>query len=238
MIRHVIGVSGGKDSVALALRLQEIGDHDYEFLCTPTGDELPEMFAWWDRLERILGKPLIRVTNPKAPTLKHLIQIQNALPNHQQRWCTRLLKIEPTIAWCIKNAPVVMYVGLRADEDEREGIYGNYVQSEFPFREWGWGIDHVWMYLSMRGLDGCIPVRTDCARCYAQRLGQWKSLKVNHPEIYEDACQDEDNTNHTFRSDKRDTWPAGLRALGAEFDSGRKIRGENKQRPACRVCSL
>jgi 3'-phosphoadenosine 5'-phosphosulfate sulfotransferase (PAPS reductase)/FAD synthetase len=78
------------------------------------------MFAWWDRLERILQKPLIRVTNLKAPSLKHLIQIQNALPNHRQRWCTRILKIEPTIAWCVKNAPVTMYVGLRADEDERE----------------------------------------------------------------------------------------------------------------------
>ena len=236
-MRHVVGLSGGKDSVALALRLQERGEQDYEFLCTPTGDELPEMFAWWGRLEVILDKPLIRVNNPKAPTLKHLIQIQNALPNHRQRWCTRLLKIEPTIAWCVKNAPVTMYVGLRADESEREGIYGDYVRSKFPFREWGWGIDHVWLYLSMKGLDGCIPERTDCARCYAQRLIQWKSLWVNHPDIYEDACQDEDNTGRTFRSAKRDTWPAGLRALAKEFASGRELRGEKHTTP-CRVCSL
>ena len=44
-MRHVVGLSGGKDSVTLALRLQERGEQDYEFLCTPTGDELPEMFA-------------------------------------------------------------------------------------------------------------------------------------------------------------------------------------------------
>lgn len=236
-MRHVIGLSGGKDSTALALRLQELGEHDYEFLCTPTGDELPEMFAWWDCLEVILQKPLIRIINSKAPTLKHLIQIQNALPNHRQRWCTRILKIEPTIAWCIQNAPVTMYVGLRADEDEREGIYGPYVSSIFPFRQWNWTENHVWLYLFLRGLDGCIPDRTDCARCYAQRLSQWKSLHINHPDIYENSCQDEDNTGRTFRSAKRDTWPAGLRDLAKEFDSGRQLRGEKHSAP-CRVCSL
>jgi Phosphoadenosine phosphosulfate reductase family len=237
-VKHVVGLSGGKDSTALALRLQEIGEHDYDFICTPTGDELPEMIAWWKRLEVLLGKPLIPVTNPKAPNLKSLIQIMHALPNNRQRWCTRMLKIEPTIAYCIRNAPVTMYVGLRADEDEREGIYGEHVHSVFSFREWGWGIDEVWGYLQYRGVADEVPDRTDCARCYDQKLREWKALKVKHPEIYEDACQDEDFAGKTFRSPTRDTWPAGLRELGREFDSGRKIRGGEEPKKSCRVYSL
>ena len=236
-MRHVIGLSGGKDSTALALRLQELNEHDYEFICTPTGDELKPMLDWWNRLEQILGKPIHRINNPKADSLKSLVQIMGALPNHRQRWCTRILKIEPTIAWCIENAPVTMYVGLRADEDEREGIYGPYVNSRFPFREWGWGLKEVWDYLKLREVADCIPTRTDCARCYAQRIGEWFTLWRDSPDVYEDACRDEDRTGHTYRSPSRDTWPASLRELAKEFERGRKIRGGIPTK-ACRVCSL
>lgn len=236
--RHIVGLSGGKDSTALALRLQEVEPRDYEYICTPTGDELPEMEQWWNRLETILGKPLIRITNEKVGSLNNLIQIMQALPNHRQRWCTRMLKIEPTIAWCIRNAPVKLYVGLRADEDEREGIYGDHVHSDFPFRRWGWGIKDVWGYLQQRGLADCIPIRTDCARCYAQRLAEWYRLWRDNPERFWDAAAQEERYNHTFRSPSRDTWPASLKELAKEFESGRKIRGGVEPPRSCRVCSL
>jgi hypothetical protein len=41
---HIISLSGGKDSTAMALRLAEIEPCDYEYLIAPTGNELPEMF--------------------------------------------------------------------------------------------------------------------------------------------------------------------------------------------------
>lgn len=47
----------------------------------------------------------------------------------------------------------------------------------------------------------------------------------------------EDELGHTFRSPGRDTWPADLRSLAKEFDSGRKLR-EYKRATTCRVCSL
>jgi 3'-phosphoadenosine 5'-phosphosulfate sulfotransferase (PAPS reductase)/FAD synthetase len=235
-MRSVIGVSGGKDSVALALRLQEVEPNtNWEYIITPTGDEPPAMVEHWANLERILGKPLTPVLN-KNLTLNGLIQIQKALPNFRQRWCTRILKIEPTIAWCVKNAPVLMHVGLRADEDEREGIYGDYVQSRFPFREWGWGIKEVLGYLEYRGVK--IPKRTDCRRCYHQRISEWRDLLRDDPEAYWEASGQEDTYGHTFRSPGRDTWPSDLASLAKEFESGRKIRGDGKQGTRCRVCSL
>ncbi len=41
--RHIIALSGGKDSTAMALRLAKVEPRDYEYVITPTGDELPEM---------------------------------------------------------------------------------------------------------------------------------------------------------------------------------------------------
>jgi 3'-phosphoadenosine 5'-phosphosulfate sulfotransferase (PAPS reductase)/FAD synthetase len=240
MIRYVVGVSGGKDSTALALRLAEVEPAtDWEYFITPTGDELEPMIEHWAKLEGMLGRPFIRVT-VKERTLNDLIQIHGMLPNFRARWCTRQLKIEPTIAWCVRNSPVLMHVGLRADEDEREGIYGDLVKSRFPFREWGWTIGHVREYLRERDVE--IPSRTDCARCYHQRIAEWRDLWRDYPAIYREAAQQEAEMGHTFRSPGRDTWPVALVDLAKDFERGRKIRGDGRlggrQGELCRVCSL
>ena len=233
--KHVVGLSGGKDSTALALRLVEIEpDRDYEFICNETGDELPEMQEHWKRLEVMLGKPLIRVRHERD--LNEEIEFQGMLPNVFARWCTRILKIEPTIAYMEALPPgSVLYVGLRADEEERRGLYGEDLTVDFPLRRWGWGLKEVVGYLEQRGV--CIPERTDCGKCPYQRLGEWRSLYFNHRAVYMHAVSQEKATGHTFRSPGRDTWPADLESLAKEFESGRKLR-EFKKAASCRVCSL
>jgi len=240
---HVVALSGGKDSTALALRLAEIAPQDYTYICTPTGDELPAMTAHWAKLETLLGKPLTRITNG---TLESWIKHHGALPNWRQRWCTRQLKIEPFLAWLKARPDAIVYVGLRADEEERRGIISNDVDCRFPLREWGWGLAEVKGYLRERGVT--IPRRTDCARCYGQTLLEWYDLWRGHPDIYADAERQEAEIGHTFRSPGRDTWPAPLLDLRLEFAGGRLPRGaaplfpvdddEADEQQACRVCRL
>lgn len=172
-------------------------------------------------------------------TLNGLIEQYQALPNWRQRWCTRVLKIEPCLAFLAQHQPATLYVGLRADEPEREGIYGDAATYRYPLREWEWGVEDVWAYLNERGV--CIPRRTDCARCYDQRLVEWKKLYELYPDIYAEAEAQELAIGATFRSPGRDTWPAPLRELRVEFVNGRKVRGETQydaEKEACRVCSL
>ncbi len=239
---HVIALSGGKDSTAMALRLNEVEPRDYVHVCTPTGDELPEWFDHMRLLSEILGKPVYPVM---GGTLKGLVDKWQALPNWRQRWCTRVLKIEPFAAWMMKQPkPLTSYVGLRADEPERDG--GDYakvpdVNLRFPLREWGWNEADVWAYLEQRGIT--IPERTDCARCFFQTLGEWWRLYKDHPEIYADAEQQETSIGHTWRSPGRDDWPTSLADLRLEFEKGRVPRGNPGQRDLfrgmqCRVCRL
>ena len=118
-VTHVVALSGGKDSTAMALRLAEVEPGPYTYVCTPTGNELPEMFEHWLRLGKMLGSPVVPVM---ASSLADRIEHYGSLPNWRMRWCTRELKIEPFAQWLTAHAPAVAYVGLRADEEPRPGV--------------------------------------------------------------------------------------------------------------------
>lgn len=236
----IVALSGGKDSTALAVRLAELyPQKDFTYICTPTNDELPEMLAHWEKLEEILGKEIVRLTAKKD--LNGLINEFDALPNFRMRWCTRILKIEPALKFYKENPGSTVYVGLRADEPERKGgIYGNDVEQKYPLREWGWGLDEVWNYLDKKQIQ--IPRRTDCARCYHQRLPEWWTLWNEHPALFEDAVQQELKTGRTFRTPGRDSFPAPLIDMRKRFEDGDKPRNLTKYqssvRDRCRACEI
>lgn len=115
-----------------------------------------------------------------------------------------------------------------------EGLYGEYASYRYPLREWGWGLQRVRDYCAERCANP--PVRTDCAVCYGQQIGEWYRLWKDWPEKYAEGERWEEKTGHTFRSPSRDTWPAALRDLRAEFESGRMPK-ERKRVEVCRVCA-
>lgn len=244
-MQHIVPVSGGKDSTALALRLQEIEPRPYQYVITPTGDELPEMIDHWKNLGEMLGSPIKVISSGQS--LQGLIRRWGALPNWRQRWCTRVLKIEPFNEYLWEVAPATVYVGLRADEEGRVGnmLYGKVegITQRYPLQEWGWDVNDVLGFLEKRGVT--IPKRTDCSRCFFQRLGEWWELWAKNPDAYASAEKDEKATGHTFRSPGRDSWPAGLAEMRQKFEKGKYPRGAGQlemfsdRRPdMCRVCSL
>jgi hypothetical protein len=226
-MRHIVALSGGKDSTAMAVRLAESEPRDYEFAITPTGRELPDVQEHWQRLECLLGKALVKVP---APTLVELIVKQMALPNWRMRWCTRLVKIEPFISYAQSAAPATCYVGIRADEvtgdDPREGTDWRGVEGvsqDLPLVRWGWGLPKIRSYLSEKGI--VIPPRTDCDFCFFQRLAEWWRLWRDHIDRYLEAEGYELLTGHTFRSDSRDSWPASLFEMRRLFERGMVPKG-------------
>ncbi len=236
---HIIALSGGKDSSAMALRLMETEPRDYVYICTPTGDELPEMEDHWNKLSRILGKDIIRL---QTTTIYDLIDEFQMLPNWRARWCTRILKIETAQEFYKKVKPAVIYVGLRADEEKRKGnkLFDEDIEQCFPLQKWGWGLSDVNNYLQEKGVK--IPRRTDCAMCFYQRIGEWWNLWKYYPEYFRKISDLEDKIRHTLLSPgKWKNWPHKLSDLAKEFESGRIPRGadvNNEQTGQCRVCSM
>ena len=190
--RHVLGISGGKDSAALAIYIKDQYPelHDkVEYFFTDTGAELKEIYDFLDKLEAYLGKEIIRLSSGK--NFDHWLKIHNEyLPSAQQRWCTLMMKIKPFEAF-VGNDLVVSYIGIRADEN-REGYVSkkDTIKAVFPFIEDGLVRDDIFQILEDTvGIPEYYKwrSRSGCYFCFFQRQDEWLGLKRNHPDLFEKA---------------------------------------------------
>ena len=142
-VKHVLGLSGGRDSAALAVYMrQHHRELDIEYFFTDTGKELPEVYEYLGRLEGFLGKPILRL-NPDRDFDFWLKQYNDFLPSAQTRWCTRQLKLRPFERWLrpllANGTTIYSYVAIRSDEEYREGYSSKHdrLVVRLPFKQAG-----------------------------------------------------------------------------------------------------
>ena len=204
--RHILALSGGKDSSALAVYMSDparwrrtlgLSSEDerdpvpeMEYVFCDTGKELAETYDYLYKLEAYLGREIIRL-NPERGFDHYLEAYGGFLPSPQMRWCTRMLKLKPYEDY-IADDDVVSYVGIRADEN-RSGYISTKpnIRPVFPMKEDGVKRDDVYRILEESGLG--MPEyykwrsRSGCFFCFYQRRSEWVGLKENHPGLYEEA---------------------------------------------------
>lgn len=201
--RHVLGISGGRDSAALAVYMRQTSPElDLEYFFTDTGKELPEVYEFLGRLEGFLGKPILRL-NPDRDFDFWLKEYNNFLPSPQTRWCTRQLKIKPFEAWlrpALAQGEVInSYVAIRSDEHYRAGYISGQesLKVHLPFREANIDKAGVLELLDAAGLG--LPEyyrwrsRSGCTFCFYQQKIEWARLRDEHPEAFEEARRYEKN---------------------------------------------
>lgn len=192
--RHILLLSGGKDSTALAIYMRDkYPGIDIEYVFNDTQKELAETYEYLTRVEAYLAKPVTRLTTDLGDRgFDHWLGMYGGfLPSPSVRWCTRKLKIEPFEEY-IGDEPVYLYIGIRADE-HREGFISTKptIVPRYPFREDGITKEDVVRILEESGVG--LPdyyrwrTRSGCYFCFFQRKVEWVGLLENHPDLYEKA---------------------------------------------------
>lgn len=220
-VKHVLGLSGGKDSSALALYVRETRPElDIEYFFTDTGYELPETNEFIDQLEEKLGyihrlndRSLNDIEGRGDKTFAHLLKEHgNYLPSQRDRWCTIQMKLKPFEQWVdgfIKEGyEIKNYVGIRADEPDRTGYMTieKPIESIFPFREDGIVRSDIKNILQRNGLE--LPEyytwrsRSGCTFCFYQRKIEWLKLMQKHPALFEEAKTFEKGEGNTVVGEK------------------------------------
>lgn len=208
-VRHILCMSGGKDSTALALYMRD-RVQEMEYVFADTDKELPETYEYLNRVEAFIGKKIVRL-NAKAG-FDHWWEVFGGyLPSPQMRWCTKLLKLKPFEEY-VGEEQVISYVGIRADED-RVGYISTKpnIKATFPFKEDG--IDYAGVIKILQdsgiGLPPYLKWRTHsgCYFCFFQRPVEWVRLLETHPDLFDEAQKYEkfsDEPGKTF------TWVQGM----------------------------
>ena len=195
--KHVLGLSGGKDSAALAVYMRDnYPELDIEYFFTDTGKELPEVYEYLSQLEGYLGKQILHI-NPDRDFDFWLKQGNNYLPSPRARWCTIKMKLRPFEQWVKPmledGYTVYSYVAIRSDEEYREGYQSNHENLivKLPFKDEGIDKPAVTAILEHSGLG--MPTyydwrsRSGCTFCFFQRKIEWVGLMEKHPEAFAEA---------------------------------------------------
>jgi len=194
-VRHILSLSGGKDSAALAIYLRDRVPQ-IEYIFHDTDKELPETYNYIHRLEAILAKPIVRTT-PKDSFDHWLSVYKGMLPSSHRRWCTKMLKLKPFEAY-VGDGPVINYVGLRADEN-RTGYISTKpnIIAVYPFQDDGLVRADIMRILEESGL-GLPPYmdwgrsRSGCYFCFYQQKIEWVRLYEKYPDYFALAMEYEE----------------------------------------------
>jgi len=189
--RHILSLSGGKDSTALAIYMRS-RILDLEYVFCDTEKELPETYEYLKRLEAYLGKPIHYLKHDGRGFDELLLARRGYLPSPQVRWCTEHLKIKPFEKY-IGDDLCYNYIGIRADETHRKGYISTKpnIIAKYPFIEDGLQKQDIIRLLDESGLG--LPAyydwrsRSGCYFCFFQQRVEWVGLLENHPDLYEKA---------------------------------------------------
>lgn len=179
--RIVVSVSGGKDSAAVCLLLQELG-LDHERVFADTGWEHPRTYEY---LRGPLTAALGPITEVRSPfTLPELVRRKGMFPTRTRRFCTQILKVFPLAAFVRSlDDDVVNAIGVRAQESKRRASMTEWSFSD-EFDCDVWRPIHQWKREDVIAIHARHGLRPNPLYLMgASRVGCWPCIHARKAEI-------------------------------------------------------
>lgn len=197
-MRHILSLSGGRDSAAMALLLAP-HNPDLELVFCDTGRELPEVYDFINKIATATGKTVKTLQYCGRDFDWYLRDFGDFLPSPQKRWCTSKLKLIPFERYLGNKDDISVYIGIRADENRM----GNYdlkrnVEYRYPLQEKQITLSGVMAILKAHDIE--LPEyykwrsTGGCWCCFFQRKSDWAGLRMFHPDLFKQALKDEEKS--------------------------------------------
>ena len=208
----------------MLLRMVEEGMRIDLIIFCDTGLEYPAMYRHLEKLEKDIGRPIIRICADHTfehLLLNHEVRVKinknvternhrgYSWPGPVNRWCTKELKEIPRekfLAPLKEKYDIIEYVGLAADEGYRMQRKNNQNPNHrHPLIEWNVTEAECLRYCYDHGFDwdGLYEIfrRVSCWCCPLQSLSELRKLYQNFPKLWEQLKEWDSMTWRKFRAD-------------------------------------
>lgn len=209
-MKHIVSFSGGKDSTAMLLMMIEKGMQIDKIVCVDTTKEFPYMYEHIKKVQEYI-KPLemdivkidfdywfgehIKTKGNRTG------EVGYGWADFRNRWCTSL-KREAINKFV--NRGDVEYLGYSADEKKRiKQFKGRNII--YPLIEWGVTGQKALEYCYLKGFnwEGLYEKfsRVSCWCCTLQRIGEFRILYNDFPELWKELKEMDKKSFRGFRPD-------------------------------------
>ena len=209
-MKHVVSLSGGKDSTAMLLMMLEKNmPIDYIIFCD-TGKEFPQMYEHLDKLQKRIGRDITFLRAEKSFDYyfsehvktkgKHIGEQGYGWATMRIRWCTSILKqsVLNKFYRSIKD-DYMEYVGIAYDEPKR------IKDKNYPLYDWKITEAEALKYCYDKGFDwgGLYEhfKRVSCWCCPLKSIPELRMLYRYYPQLWQELLYMDSISPNQFRSD-------------------------------------
>lgn len=212
-MKHIVQLSGGKDSTCMLLMMLEKGIPVDEIIFCDTGMEFPELYQHLEAVEAYIGRKITRLKAqhtfeyylaniPTTPKNKNNRGYGYGWPSMKNRWCTNRFKQRTTANYLTGITDYMLYIGIAADEPKRhKNIPANV---RHPLFDWGVTEKQALQYCYDRGFDfgGLYKKfnRLGCWCCPLQRISELRKVRYYYPDLWARLLRIDKNVPNSFTS--------------------------------------
>ncbi len=223
-MKNYLSMGFGVNSVAAYF----LGDFD-EAVFVDTGCEYPETY---DYLDKFIGKYPVTVLTPKDGDLYSYSWKYKMVPATWPRWCSVRFKIEPYAKHVEK--PSFKNLAFATDEAHRAKLSTDKgLENRFPLLEHEVSREDCKDIIKQAGLS--VPHRSKCYFCPFQTIGEWKELRMIHPDLFCKAEQlEKRNMEYRISKGKKPLYLYGnARSLRSVVDEQQSKLWVEDEYPPC-----